>query len=191
MARGRNIAPDESPDDVLESWLKPPIKPYCMQVDLIGHRVVHGGESFTAPTLINAELEATLWKLAPLAPLHNSPALRGLARARRWGEGLPPWTCFDTAFHSSLPEAAYSYAIPGEFRRQGLRCFGFHATLASAGQGPFRAAPDQCPPRGRFLPGRCESWRLHRHNHGLHTPGRPGDGDAFRNRGSRSVCCWN
>ena len=122
----RNIAPDESPDDVLESWLKPVIEPHRMQIDLIGHRVVHGGESFTAPTLINAEVEATLEELVPLAPLHNPPALRGLAWARRWGEGLPQWACFDTAFHSSLPEAAYSYAIPAEFRRQGLRRFGFH-----------------------------------------------------------------
>ena len=123
---GRSIAPDESPEDVLESWLGPAIEPYRMQVDLIGHRVVHGGESFTAPTLISAEVEATLEQLVPLAPLHNPPALRGLAWARSWGEALPQWACFDTAFHSSLPEAAYSYAIPEEFRCQGFRRFGFH-----------------------------------------------------------------
>ena len=122
----RDIASDESPADVLENWLRPALEPHRMQIDLIGHRVVHGGEHFTAPTLITPEVEATLEDLVPLAPLHNPPALRGLAWARKWGEGLPQWACFDTAFHSSLSEAAYSYAIPAEFRRDGFRRFGFH-----------------------------------------------------------------
>ena len=123
---GRSIAADESLEQVLDAWLAPELEPFKQQVDLIGHRVVHGGERFTAPTQIDAEVEATLTELIPLAPLHNPPALKGLAWARRWAPQLPQWACFDTAFHSSLPAAAYAYAIPGEFRRKGFRRFGFH-----------------------------------------------------------------
>ena len=65
-------------------------------------------------------------ELIPLAPLHNPPALKGLAWARHWAPELPQWACFDTAFHSSLPAAAYTYAIPSEFRNKGFRRFGFH-----------------------------------------------------------------
>ena len=121
-----SMAADESIDDVLENWLAPDLEPHRHEVSLVGHRVVHGGERFTAPTLITPEVEATLESLIPLAPLHNPPALKGLAWARRWAPQLPQWACFDTAFHSSLPVAAYSYAIPQEFRSRGFRRFGFH-----------------------------------------------------------------
>ena len=122
----RSIAADESLDEVLESWLAPELEPHRHEVSLIGHRVVHGGERFTAPTRITPEVEATLEELIPLAPLHNPPALKGLAWSRRWAPQLPQWACFDTAFHSSLPAAAYSYAIPQDFRCRGFRRFGFH-----------------------------------------------------------------
>lgn len=123
---GRSVAADESLDEVLDHWLAPALEPFRQQVDLIGHRVVHGGEHFTAPTLITADVEATLQSLIPLAPLHNPPALQGLAWARRWEPALPQWACFDTAFHSSLPAAAYTYAIPSALRNKGFRRFGFH-----------------------------------------------------------------
>lgn len=123
---GRSINSGESLEDVLNSWLTPQLELHRARVDLIGHRVVHGGEHFTAPTLITPEVEATLQDLIPLAPLHNPPALQGLQWARRWAPELPQWACFDTAFHSSLPAAAYTYAIPGELRNKGFRRFGFH-----------------------------------------------------------------
>ena len=122
----RSVAADESLETVLNSWLAPALEPHRQQVSLIGHRVVHGGERFTAPTRITPEVEATLAELIPLAPLHNPPALKGLAWARHWAPELPQWACFDTAFHSSLPAAAYTYAIPSEFRHKGFRRFGFH-----------------------------------------------------------------
>ena len=122
----RNVGPDDSLEDVLDLWLAPMLEPYQDQVHLVGHRVVHGGIRFTAPTRITPEVEATLETLVPLAPLHNPPALKGLAWARRWAPELPQWACFDTAFHSSLPAAAYTYAIPSEFRDRGFRRFGFH-----------------------------------------------------------------
>ena len=87
-------------------------------------------------------MEATLQDLIPLAPLHNPPALQGLQWARRWAPELPQWACFDTAFHSSLPAAAYTYAIPGELRNKGFRRFGFHGInhqhIAEAVAGQWR-----------------------------------------------------
>ena len=103
---GCSMAADESPETVLDSWLTSALEPHRQQVNLIGHRVVHGGERFTAPTLITAEVEATLTELIALAPLHNPPALKELAWARQWAPELPQWACFDTAFHSSLSAAA-------------------------------------------------------------------------------------
>ena len=87
---GRSVAAGESLEEVLNSWLAPALEPHRHQVSLIGHRVVHGGERFTAPTLITQEVEATLKELIPLAPLHNPPALKGLAWARHWAPELAP-----------------------------------------------------------------------------------------------------
>ena len=64
--------------DVLQGWLEPLLEPLRKRIELIAHRVVHGGDHFTAPTLITPDLEATLQELVPLAPLHNPPALVGL-----------------------------------------------------------------------------------------------------------------
>ena len=124
--QNRHLEPSDGLQQVLERWLAPALEPFRDRVELIAHRVVHGGERFTAPTLITAEVEATLETLIPLAPLHNPPALTGLAWARNWAGSVPQWACFDTAFHSSLPAFASCYAIPSELRRRGFRRFGFH-----------------------------------------------------------------
>ena len=123
---GRSLSKDEVLEEVLDSWLLPAIAPHRQRLERIGHRVVHGGERFTAPTLITAEVERGLEQLIPLAPLHNPPALKGLAWARQRAPECPQWACFDTAFHSSLPAAATTYAIPQPFRIKGFRRFGFH-----------------------------------------------------------------
>ena len=123
---GRSIAADERLEKVLQQWLEPELEPHRQRIGLIGHRVVHGGERFTAPTQITEDVLKTLEQLTPLAPLHNPPALMGMAWGRAWAPSLPQWACFDTAFHSTLPTAAYSYAIPAEFRQKGFRRFGFH-----------------------------------------------------------------
>ena len=123
---GRSLSKDEVLEEVLDSWLLPAIALHRQRLERIGHRVVHGGERFTAPTLITAEVERGLEQLIPLAPLHNPPALKGLAWARQRAPECPQWACFDTAFHSSLPAAATTYAIPQPFRNKGLRRFGFH-----------------------------------------------------------------
>lgn len=95
----------------------------------VGHRVVHGGTSFYRPTLIDDELIAKVQELAPLAPLHNPPALLGIEVACKLLPDLPHVAVFDTAFFHNLPEAAATYAIDREVaERWGIRRYGFHGT---------------------------------------------------------------
>lgn len=95
--------------------------------DATGHRVVHGGEHFVKPLLINEASAEALGHLRDLAPLHNPPALSALAAVRQTMPDLPAVACFDTAFHATLPAEASSYALPQDWTRQwGLRRFGFH-----------------------------------------------------------------
>ena len=91
-----------------------------------GHRVVHGGEHFSAPVLINADLLASLERLVPLAPLHqphNLAAIRALTALR---PGLAQVACFDTAFHATQGALAQSLALPREFTAGGVKRYGFH-----------------------------------------------------------------
>jgi acetate kinase len=97
--------------------------------DAIGHRVVHGGETFTAPTLIDGAVVSTLRKLVPLAPLHNPANITGIELARALWPDVPQVAVFDTAFHRTLPAFAYRYAVPIEwYERYGVRRYGFHGT---------------------------------------------------------------
>jgi len=96
-------------------------------IDAAGHRVVHGGDVFTDPVVIDAATEADLADLADLAPLHNPPALRAIAVLRRLSPDLPAVACFDTAFHTTIPAAAATYAVPTAWSAQiPLRRYGFH-----------------------------------------------------------------
>lgn len=99
-------------------------------IQAVGHRVVHGGERFTQSTLINQKVRRDLEDLIDLAPLHNPHNLRGIAAATTvLGSHVPQVAVFDTAFHQSLPETAYLYAIPYQFyRRYRVRRYGFHGT---------------------------------------------------------------
>ena len=100
------------------------------EIEAVGHRVVHGGERFTESTLVTDELWRELEELVELAPLHNPHNLSGIAAARRaLGSGIPQVAVFDTAFHHTLPESAYLYAIPYQlYRRYRVRRYGFHGT---------------------------------------------------------------
>ena len=83
--------------------------------DAIAHRVVHGGARLTASCRIDAEVEAEIGRLAPLAPLHNPLALRGIAACRAvFGARIAQVAVFDTAFYASLPAVASAYALPRE-----------------------------------------------------------------------------
>ena len=95
----------------------------------IGHRVVHGGELFTAPTLIDAQVIEGIRSLAHLAPLHNPANLIGIEALRTAIPGVPHVAVFDTAFHQTLPQHAFHYALPREiYSEHTVRRFGFHGT---------------------------------------------------------------
>lgn len=95
----------------------------------VGHRVVHGGKTFYRPTIIDDALIAKVEELAPLAPLHNPPAVLGIKVARKLLPDLPHVAVFDTAFFHDLPAAAATYAIDDELAEQWkIRRYGFHGT---------------------------------------------------------------
>jgi acetate kinase len=95
----------------------------------VGHRVVHGGARFFAPTLIDADVERQIEELSVLAPLHNPANLAGILAAQAVFRGVPHVAVFDTAFHQTLPAAAYTYAIDAELAKQHrVRRYGFHGT---------------------------------------------------------------
>lgn len=123
---GRDTAPEAAVDAVLAGWLPAALAPWLGRMALVGHRLVHGGEAFTAPTCLTPAVLAALQDLVPLAPLHHPVALAAIRWLQRWQPELPQWACFDTAFHASLPVAARTYALPASWRQQGLRRFGFH-----------------------------------------------------------------
>jgi acetate kinase len=95
-----------------------------------GHRVVHGGEKFTRSVLITEEVLRGIEDCIELAPLHNPANIKGIVAAREvFGKGLPQVAVFDTAFHQTLPEHAYLYALPYQlYRRHRIRRYGFHGT---------------------------------------------------------------
>ncbi|MGF6821917.1 acetate kinase [Microbacterium sp. ZKA21] len=95
----------------------------------VGHRVVHGGARFFAPTLIDDLVEINIEDLADLAPLHNPGAVAGIRAGRRAFDSVPHIAVFDTAFHQTLPPAAYTYAIDKSLaERHRVRRYGFHGT---------------------------------------------------------------
>jgi acetate kinase len=95
----------------------------------IGHRVVHGGERFSAPALIDDQAIEAIRDLIPLAPLHNPSNLAGIELAMAAFPGVPQVAVFDTAFHRTIPPHAYRYALPEALaRRLRIRRYGFHGT---------------------------------------------------------------
>ena len=100
------------------------------EVRAVGHRVVHGGESFRNHARIDGGVIREIENCMDLAPLHNPANLSGIRAARALlGEGVPMVAVFDTAFHSTMPEASYLYALPYQlYRRHRIRRYGFHGT---------------------------------------------------------------
>lgn len=99
-------------------------------INAVGHRVVHGGEAFSRSVLIDENVLRGIEDCIELAPLHNPANIQGIQAARTtFGRGLPQAAVFDTAFHQTLPDTAYLYAIPYQFyRRHKIRRYGFHGT---------------------------------------------------------------
>ena len=99
------------------------------EITIIGHRVVHGGEYYSSPHQIDDELKARVKELIPLAPLHNPPNLLGIELSEQIFPEAKQVAVFDTAFHQTIPEYVYRYAIPNEFYDEfGIRVYGMHGT---------------------------------------------------------------
>ncbi|MEQ8552175.1 MAG: acetate kinase [Cyclobacteriaceae bacterium] len=99
------------------------------EIVAVGHRVVHGGEEFSTPTLVDEEVLHKLHKLSYLAPLHNPHNLKGIEVATKIFKRASQVAVFDTSFHQTMPAHAYRFPIPESFYKEhGLRAFGFHGT---------------------------------------------------------------
>ena len=99
------------------------------ELGAIGHRVVHGGEAFHEPVIIDDDVLATIRALIPLAPLHNPANIVGIEAARQRAPQVPQVAVFDTAFHQSIPTHAYVYGLPYElYEKEHVRRYGFHGT---------------------------------------------------------------
>jgi acetate kinase len=95
-------------------------------VEVVGHRIVHGGAEFSAPARLTGGVKAAVEAMAELAPLHNAAGLEGVAAAEERFPGAAQVAVFDTAFHAGLEPAAHAYAGPHEWLDRGLRRYGFH-----------------------------------------------------------------
>lgn len=99
------------------------------EIDAVGHRVVHGGEKFSASALITPEVKRAIRACFDLAPLHNPPNMTGIEACEEAMPGVPQVAVFDTAFHQTMPAKAYMYALPYEmYEKHGVRKYGFHGT---------------------------------------------------------------
>ena len=99
------------------------------EIDAVGHRVVHGGEKFANSVVITDEVMAAIEECNPLAPLHNPANIIGIKACQELMPGTPMVAVFDTAFHQTMPEVAYTYALPYEYyEKDAVRRYGFHGT---------------------------------------------------------------
>lgn len=99
------------------------------EIEAVGHRVVHGGEKFNKSVLITSEVKDMIIKCAELAPLHNPANLKGIEAIEKTLPGVPQVAVFDTAFHQTMPDYAYMYALPYElYKEYAIRRYGFHGT---------------------------------------------------------------
>lgn len=99
------------------------------EINAVGHRVVHGGERFTSSALIDEGVEQAIKDCFDLAPLHNPPNMMGIEACAEIMPGTPMVAVFDTAFHQTIPQYAYIYALPYDlYEKYGVRKYGFHGT---------------------------------------------------------------
>lgn len=99
------------------------------EIDAVGHRVVHGGEKFNSSVLITDDVIKKIEECIKIAPLHNPPNLKGIAAVTKLMPNIPQVAVFDTAFHQTMPQEAFMYALPYElYTEDGVRRYGFHGT---------------------------------------------------------------
>lgn len=119
------------------------------ELAVVGHRVVHGGEAFHRPTLVDDEVTGVIREMIPLAPLHNPANLAGIEVARRLFPDTPQVAVFDTAFHQTMPPVSYRYAVPEYlYREHKVRRYGFHGTshayVSQRAAEMLRRTPTEC-----------------------------------------------
>lgn len=120
--------PGQPMDACLERIRQSALDSGLPEPDVCAHRVVHGGERFVAPTLLDDEALTALQALIPLAPLHMPANIDGINACRQRFPGVAQVAVFDTAFHATLPPQAYRYAIPAAWHALGIRRYGFHGS---------------------------------------------------------------
>ncbi|MGQ4649645.1 acetate/propionate family kinase [Lyngbya aestuarii] len=103
-----------------------PVLDQLSEIDIVGHRVVHGGQDYTQPTLVTPEVKEAIARLSTLAPAHNPANLEGIEAIEQVLGDIPQLVVFDTAFHSKIPLEAAVYPIPYEWFEKGIRRYGFH-----------------------------------------------------------------
>jgi acetate kinase len=119
-------APIASPAEALARALDTLASERLPLPQAVGHRLVHGGDAYTAPVCVDDATLASLWKVASFAPLHMPAELRAIEATRTRFPDLPQVACFDTAFHRGLPEKARRLPLPSAYHEQGIRRYGFH-----------------------------------------------------------------
>jgi len=128
----KKIANHEEGLEVIRNMLTDPANgavKSLSEINACGHRVVHGGEKFSGSVKIDDTVEAAIEHVSDLAPLHNPPNLTGIRAAKKMFGNAPEVACFDTAFHATMPETAYLYALPHSmYEKYGIRKYGFHGT---------------------------------------------------------------
>ncbi len=124
----REVADHSEATRLVLAWLESANVYEIGGLNAVGHRVVHGGERFAEPTLIDSQVLEAIDEVSNLAPLHNLPSLAAIREARSvLGTAIPMVATFDTAFHRTLPEPASHYAIPSELAaKHHIRRYGFH-----------------------------------------------------------------
>ena len=124
---GTDVPNHEVAFDIMSEKLEPVL--HGRELQAVGHRVVQGAEKFTHPTLLTEEVVQQIDDLSPLAPLHNPAHVQGMRAAMHKWPSLPQVAIFDTAFHSTMPEEAWRYAIPYDLAdKYSIRRYGFHGT---------------------------------------------------------------
>ena len=99
------------------------------EIKAVGHRVLHGGDKFSESTLVSESVKEAIAECIPLGPLHNPANLQGIVAFEEMLPGVPQVAVFDTAFHQTMPDYAYMYALPYEYyEKEGIRRYGFHGT---------------------------------------------------------------
>ena len=167
-----------------------------IELEAVGHRVVHGGPDYARPVRMDREVLAALERLVPLAPLHQPHNLAPIRMLLERRPDLPQVACFDTAFHSTNPDVAQRFAIPADLHDAGVRRYGFHGLSYEYIASVLAEHDDACggrqdrrvPPGQRLEHVRDRGGGEHREHDGIHRARRSGHGHAL-GRASIPACC--